>query len=86
MESSIEIGKLESTAWIEQQQLIPVAIRGIAEYDLQHILTRLCFFFNAICSKVIEIEKLEELENEGYLILCQLEKLFLPSFLTSWYI
>ena len=36
------------------QQLLPIAIRGIIEDDLQHILTRLCFFFNAICSKVIE--------------------------------
>ncbi|KAI9111159.1 hypothetical protein K1719_017770 [Acacia pycnantha] len=62
------------------QQLLPVAIRGIAEYDLQRILTILCFFFNAVCSKVFEIEKLDELENEGYLILCQLEKLFLPTF------
>ncbi|KAI9081679.1 hypothetical protein K1719_036333 [Acacia pycnantha] len=36
--------------------------------------------------KVFEIEKLDELENEGYLILCQLEKLLVPTFLTSWFI
>ena len=62
------------------QQLLPIAIRGIAEYDLWAILTRLCVFFNVVCGKVFDIEKLDELENEGYLILCHFEKLFVPLF------
>ena len=57
-----------------------MAVRGILQYDLRHIVTRLCFFFNAICGKVFETEKLEDLEHEGYVILCQLEKQFLRSF------
>ena len=74
------VGLKSHDCHILMQQLLPVAIRGIVEDDLQHILTRLCFFFNAICSKVIEMEILDELKNKGYLILCQFEKLFLPSF------
>ena len=62
------------------QQLLPVAIRGILPKNVTYTLTRLCFFFNAICSKVIDIEKLDQLENEAVLILCQLEMYFPPSF------
>jgi len=62
------------------QQLLPVAIRGILPKDVRHTVTRLCFFFNALCSKVFDPEELDELENEGYIILCQLEMYFPPSF------
>ncbi|XP_027933103.1 uncharacterized protein LOC114188698 [Vigna unguiculata] len=62
------------------QQLLPVAIRGILPKNVRYTLTRLCFFFNAICSKVIDIEKLDQLEDEAVLILCQLEMYFPPSF------
>ncbi|KAI9126289.1 hypothetical protein K1719_002710 [Acacia pycnantha] len=74
------VGQKSHDCHVLMQQLLLVAIRGIAEYDLRVVLTRLCFFFNAVCSKVFEIEKLDELENEGYLILCPLEKLFVPTF------
>ena len=50
------------------QQLLVVAI------------TCTCFFFNAICSKVIDPIKLYELENEAAIILCQLEMYFPLSF------
>jgi len=43
-------------------------------------ITRLCFFFNAICSKVLDPMKLDELENEAAIILCQLEMDFPPIF------
>ena len=62
------------------QQFIPVAIRGILPKKVRDVLTRLCLFFNAICSKVIDPKKLDELENEGAIILCQLEMYFPPSF------
>jgi len=47
---------------------------------VRHAITRLCFFFNAIYSKVIDPLKLVELENEVAIILCQLEMYFPPSF------
>ena len=49
-------------------------------YKVRHAITCLCFFFNAICSKVIDPLKLDELENEAAIILCQLEMYFPPSF------
>jgi len=39
-------------------------------------ITRLCFSFNAICSKVLDPVKLDELENEAVIILCPLEMYF----------
>jgi Domain of unknown function (DUF4218)/Transposase family tnp2/Domain of unknown function (DUF4216) len=62
------------------QQLLPIAIRGIMKDELRATITRLSIFFNAICNKVIDIEKLDELENEGYIILSQLEMHFPPAF------
>ncbi|RYA71482.1 hypothetical protein DD595_25345, partial [Enterobacter cloacae complex sp. 4DZ3-17B2] len=46
-------------------------------------ITRLCFFFHAICSKVIDPVKFDELENEAAIILCQLEMHFPLLSLTS---
>ena len=62
------------------QQLLPVAIRGIMKDEVRTTITKLCIFFNAICNKVIDIEKLDELKNEGYIILSQLEMHFPPAF------
>ena len=62
------------------QQLLPVAIRGIMKDEVRTTITKLSIFFNAICNKVIDIEKLDELENEGYIILSQLEMHFPPAF------
>ena len=41
-------------------------------------ITCLCFFFNAICSKVIDPKNLDGLEVD-VVILCQLEMYFTPS-------
>ncbi|XP_014522516.1 uncharacterized protein LOC106779013 [Vigna radiata var. radiata] len=62
------------------QQLLPVAIRGILPNNIRYALTRLCFFFNAICSKVFEPAWLDHLENEAKVILCELEMYFPPLF------
>jgi len=63
-----------------KQQLLPVAIRDILPNKVRLAITRLCFFFNAICSKVVDPMKLDELENEIVIILCQLEMYFPPAF------
>ena len=62
------------------QQLLPVAVRGILPEKVRFAICRLCFFFNAICSKVIDPKQLDNLENEASIILCELEMYFLPSF------
>jgi len=62
------------------QDLFPVAICGILPKNVRQVITRLCLFFNAICRKVIDPTRLDELENEAIIILCQLEMYFPPSF------
>jgi len=62
------------------QDLLPVAICGILPKGVRQVITRLCLFFNAICRKVIDPTRLDDLENEAIIILCQLEMYFPPSF------
>ena len=62
------------------QQLLPVAIRGILPDKVRVSITRLCFLFNSICSKVINPQQLDDLENEAAIVICQLEMYFPPSF------
>ncbi|XP_019183937.1 PREDICTED: uncharacterized protein LOC109178839 [Ipomoea nil] len=45
------------------EQLLPVAVRGILPKKLRYTIIRFCFFFNAICGKVIDPDKLDELQN-----------------------
>ncbi|XP_073151986.1 uncharacterized protein [Henckelia pumila] len=62
------------------QQLLPVAIRGILPKNVRDVVTRLCFFFNELYKKVINVPKLDELQREIVMVLCFLEKYFPPSF------
>jgi hypothetical protein len=61
-------------------QMIPVAIRGILPKAVRQTITKLCFFFNAINSKVIDPLKLDALQAEVVVTLCHLEMYFPPSF------
>ena len=63
------------------KQLLPVAVRGILPEKVRFVICRLCFFFNAICSKVIDPQQLDNLENEASIILCELEMYFPSSFI-----
>jgi len=62
-----------------------VAIRDILPNKVRLSITRLTLFFNAICSKVLDPVKLDELENEAAIILCQLEMYFPPVYLQWMY-
>ncbi|CAL2266081.1 unnamed protein product [Prunus armeniaca] len=62
------------------QQLLPVAIRSVLEKPARYAITRLCFFFNAICAKTVDISKLDKLEEDVVVTLCLLEKYFPTSF------
>ena len=57
-----------------------VAIHGILPDKVKVAITCLCFLFNAICSIVIDPKKLDELENETAIVLCQMEMYIPPSF------
>jgi len=67
------VGLKSHDCHVLMQQLSAVVIREILPNKVRYVLTRVCFFFNAICSKVIDRAKLNELENEVAIILCQLE-------------
>ena len=62
------------------QQLLFVVIRDIFSNKVRLAITRLCLFFNAICRKALDPMKLNELENEDAIILCQLKMYFPPIF------
>ncbi|KAI5328227.1 hypothetical protein L3X38_027624 [Prunus dulcis] len=62
------------------QQFLPMAIRSILEKPARYVITRLCFFFNAICAKTVDVSKLDKLEEDVVVTLCLLEKYFPPSF------
>ncbi|XP_040870605.1 uncharacterized protein [Glycine max] len=74
------IGLKSYDCHVLMQQLLPVAIRGILPDKVRVAITRLCFLFNAICSKVINPHQLDDLENEAAIVICQLEMYFPPSF------
>ena len=46
------------------QQLLVVAIRDILPNKARLAISGMCFLFNAICSKVLDPVKLDELENK----------------------
>jgi hypothetical protein len=60
--------------------LLPVALRGIKTKLVRDAVTSLCLFFNAIEKKVIDEEKLLDLERRRFETLCLLEATFPPSF------
>ncbi|XP_020235601.1 uncharacterized protein LOC109815320 [Cajanus cajan] len=74
------IGLKSHNCHVLMQQFLPVIIRNILPFSIRVAITRLCLFFNAICKKVTDTLKLDELENEAITILCQLEMYFPPSF------
>ncbi|CAL8085176.1 unnamed protein product [Prunus armeniaca] len=48
------------------QQLLPEAIRSVLKQSARYAITRLCFFFNAICAKMIDVSKLDKLEEDNH--------------------
>ena len=74
------VGLKSHDCHILMQQLLPVAIRGILPKNVRQTIMCLCAFFSSICGKVIDPLKLDELQGEIVIILCQLEMFFPPSF------
>lgn len=64
------------------QKLLPLALRGIIDQKMSSVLVELCTFFQVLCSKVLKMEELNLLEEKIALTLCNMEKLFVPSFFT----
>ncbi|KAL6315985.1 hypothetical protein AAG906_014910 [Vitis piasezkii] len=62
------------------QQLLLVSLRSILPKHVRNAICRLSSFFNALCSKVVDVPTLDELQNEVVVTLCLFEKYFPPSF------
>ncbi|KAL6334208.1 hypothetical protein AAG906_006801 [Vitis piasezkii] len=62
------------------QQLLPVSLQSILPKHVRNAICRLSSFFNALCSKVVDVPTLDELQNEVVVTLCLFEKYFPPSF------
>ena len=62
------------------EHLLPIAIHSILPENVRSAITKLCFFFRAICSKVINPDSLQTLQREISVTLCGLEMYFTPSF------
>ena len=60
------------------QQLLLVAIRSVLPKHVRYAITRLCFF-NALCAKVVDVSKFNDLQEDIVVTLCLLEKYFPPS-------
>ncbi|GJX86192.1 uncharacterized protein Tco_0336966 [Tanacetum coccineum] len=65
------------------QRLLSIALRGMLPNALWDVITELCTFFHAICSRVLRIEYLEKLQRSIVETICKLEKIFPPGFFDS---
>ena len=64
------------------QQLIPLAVRGTLLDKVSSVLIEFCSFFQGLCGKSLKVDELEFFEEKITLILCEMEKIFSPSFFT----
>jgi hypothetical protein len=62
------------------QQLLSVGLRGLLPKGPRNAIFRLCAFFNEICQRVIDRNRLEQLEEDVVETMCMLERYFPPSF------
>ncbi|WVZ00727.1 hypothetical protein V8G54_026796 [Vigna mungo] len=74
------IGLKSHDCHVVMEHLLPIAIRSILPKKVRWTITKLCYFFRAICSKVIDTGKLQALEREIIVTLCELKMYFPPSF------
>ena len=67
---------------ILMQQLLPIALRGSLPSHVTRPLIKLTCFFRKICSKTLTILDIASAEADIAVTLCELEKIFPPSFFT----
>ena len=67
---------------ILMQQLLPIALRGSLPSHVTRPLIKLACFFRKICSKTLTVSDISSAEVDIVLTLCELEKIFPPSFFT----
>lgn len=65
---------------ILMQQLLPLALRSVLPKNVSLVLMELSSFFRELCAKSIRGKQLQQLEARIALTLCNLERIFPPSF------
>ena len=61
------------------QQLLLIALRYILPDHVNYAIIRLCSFFNSLCPTIVDVKKLDKMDEDIVLTLCLLEKCF-PTF------
>ncbi|XP_074360453.1 uncharacterized protein LOC141700644 [Apium graveolens] len=73
------VGMKSHDCHVLMQHLLPIAIRGILPKHVRLVITKLCFFFNAIWSKVIDPMTLDTLQDDMIVTLCEFKMYFTQS-------
>lgn len=61
------------------EKLLPLAIRGVSSPKVYGAVVQLSEFFKDLCFTSLKVEDLDNMEREIVVILCEMEKIFLPS-------
>ncbi|PKA64174.1 hypothetical protein AXF42_Ash005187 [Apostasia shenzhenica] len=62
------------------KHFLPLAIRNLLNDKIVDPVTELSSFFSNLCAKVLDVDKLHEIESKIPFTLCKLEREFPPSF------
>lgn len=79
----VKLGGLKTHDYhVLMQELIPIAIRRVLPKNVRMVVIRLCNFYRDICAKRLLKKDVKEMKARAVTILCDLEKIFPPSFFT----
>ncbi|XP_039134228.1 uncharacterized protein LOC120271620 [Dioscorea cayenensis subsp. rotundata] len=62
--------------------LLPIALRSSLTNRVTCAISAFCNIFKILCGKVLTVEELDKLHRDAIISLCDLEKIFPPSFFT----
>lgn len=80
MEDYRILGLKSHDCHVRMQQLLPVALRGLLSSGPRNAVQRMCAFFHELCQRVIDRNKMEQLDADIVETLCMFERFFSPSF------
>nr|KJB67116.1 hypothetical protein B456_010G175300 [Gossypium raimondii] len=67
---------------ILMQDLLPVAVRCCMSKKVTSCIIELSNIMKAICGKILDVQELQKVQDRAALTLCNMEKIFPPSFFT----
>ncbi|XP_073126852.1 uncharacterized protein [Henckelia pumila] len=76
------IGLKSHDCHVLMQQLLSVALRSLLPKGPRNAVFLLCAFYNELCQRVLDRNRLEQLEENIAETLCMLERFFPPAFFT----